>query len=74
KMTVKIDDMQYFDADSSSWKLDKGTYKFAIGTNAGNLVESKDVEVANDVVRKVNNVLAPAQPIELLGELKETRI
>ncbi|MBQ4408981.1 MAG: glycoside hydrolase family 3 protein [Bacteroidales bacterium] len=63
KMTVKIDDMEYFDEASSSWVLDKGTYKFSIGTNAGNLVETKEVEVSEPVVRKVNNVLAPAQPI-----------
>lgn len=63
KMTVKIDDMEYFDEASSSWLLDKGTYKFSIGTNAGNLVETKEVEVSEPVVRKVNNVLAPAQPI-----------
>lgn len=63
KMTVKIDDMEYFDEASSSWKLDKGVYKFSIGTNAGNLVETKEVEVSEPVVRKVNNVLAPAQPI-----------
>lgn len=63
KMTVKIDDMQYFDEASSSWVLDKGTYKFSIGTNAGNLIETKEVEVSELVVRKVNNVLAPAQPI-----------
>jgi hypothetical protein len=43
--------------------LDKGVYKFSIGTNAGNLVETKEVEVAEPVVRKANNVLAPAQPI-----------
>lgn len=70
KMTVKIDDMQFFDEASSSWVLDKGVYKFSIGTNAGNLVETKEVEVSEPVVRKVNNVLAPAQPIELLSELK----
>ncbi len=63
KMTVKIDDMQYFDEASSSWVLDKGVYKFSIGTNAGNLIETKEVEVAEPVVRRVNNVLAPAQPI-----------
>ena len=63
KMTVKIDDMEYFDEASSSWVLDKGTYKFSIGTNAGNLIETKEVEVTEPVVRKANNVLAPAQPI-----------
>ncbi len=70
KMTVVIDDMEYFDEASSSWKLDKGVYKFSVGTNAGNLVETKDVEIAEPVARKANNVLAPAQPIELLPELK----
>ena len=70
KMSVKIDDMEYFDEASSSWKLDAGTYKFSIGTNAGNLVDTKEVAVDAPVVRKVNNVLALSQPIELLGELK----
>ena len=70
KMTDKIDDMEYFDEASSSWKLDVGIYKFSIGTNAGNLVETKEFAVTEPVVRKVNNVLAPSQPVELLGELK----
>jgi beta-glucosidase len=69
KMTVCIDDMEYFDTASSSWKLDKGIYKFAIGTNAGNIVESKDVEVTSEVVRKTNDVLAPSQTIAILPEL-----
>ena len=70
KMIVNTNDMQYFDTASSSWKLDKGTYKFSIGSDANNLVVTQDVEIAEPVVRKVNNVLAPAQPIELLSELK----
>ncbi len=70
KMSVNRNDMQYFDEQSSSWRLDEGTYKFSIGTNVGNLVETKDITVAEPYVRKVNNVLAPAQPVELLNELK----
>lgn len=70
KITVNKNDMQYFDTASSSWTLDKGNYKFSVGTNAGNLVVSQDVVINEPYVRKANNVLAPAQPVELLGELK----
>ena len=70
KMTVSKNDIQYFDTASGSWVLDKGTYKFSIGTDACNLVVSQDVTVNEPVIRKAHNVLAPAQPIEILPELK----
>jgi beta-glucosidase len=69
KMTFTINkmDLASFNESQSAWVADAGAYKIYVGTSSKNIKLTTGFTLAKtEVVKKVNNVLAPLEKIEEL--------
>ncbi len=65
--TINKIDLASFNEAQSAWVADAGAYKIYVGTSSKNIKLTTGFTLAKtEVVKKVNNVLAPVEKIEEL--------
>ena len=64
-LTINVDKytLASFNEDTSAWETAAGTYKVMFGANAADIRGTADYKLKKAESWKVNNVLAPAQPV-----------
>lgn len=65
-ITVPDSRLASFDQDNSQWVTDKGTYQARLGRSAGDYIVSLPFTVKKELVRKVENLLAPVEPVKAI--------
>ena len=66
-MTIPVRDMASFDESQSQWLTEAGTYTFHIGSSSRDIHATLSAKIAT-YTEKVNNALAPSQPLHLLKQ------
>ena len=71
-LTINVDKytLASFNEGTSAWETAAGTYKVMFGANAADIRATADYKLKKAESWKVNNVLAPAQPINELSLTK----
>ena len=64
-MTIPVRDLASFDEAGSQWLTEAGTYTFHIGSSSRDIHATLSAKIA-EYTEKVNNALAPSQPLHLL--------
>ena len=64
-MTIPVRDLASFDEAQSQWLTEAGTYTFHIGSSSRDIHATLRTKIA-EYTEKVNNALAPSQPLHLL--------
>lgn len=65
-ITVPDNRLASFDQDNSQWVTAKGTYQARLGRSAGNYIVSLPFTVKKETIRKVENILAPVEPVKAI--------
>lgn len=68
---VPDSELASFDADASAWITDAGSYTAHIGGWPGNYLAENNFKVNKKSVRKVNNILAPVEPVNVINPFNE---
>jgi beta-glucosidase len=66
-MQIPLRDLASFDEANSQWLTEAGTYAFRIGASSRDIKATVPLKV-KEYTEKVNNVLAPQQPLNLLHQ------
>ena len=66
-MTIPVRDLASFDEAGSQWLTEAGTYTFHIGSSSRDIHAMVSAKIA-EYTEKVNNALAPTQPLHLLKQ------
>jgi beta-glucosidase len=66
-MQIPLRDLASFDETNSQWLTEAGTYAFRIGASSRDIKATVPLKV-KEYTEKVNNVLAPQQPLNLLHQ------
>ena len=71
-LTINVDayTLASFNEANSAWETAAGTYKVMFGANAADIRATVDIKVKKAQSWEVNNVLAPAQPVNELSLVK----
>ena len=71
-LTINVDKytLASFNEAASAWETAAGTYKVMFGANAADIRATADFKLKKAESWKVNNVLAPAQPVDELSLTK----
>lgn len=69
--TIADSELASFDETYSAWVTDAGTYTAHIGGNPGNYRADATFKIAKQKVRKVNNILAPVEPVNTINPYTE---
>ncbi|MBN2637064.1 MAG: fibronectin type III-like domain-contianing protein, partial [Prolixibacteraceae bacterium] len=65
--SIEAKDLSSFDAETSSWLAESGSYIFKVGSSSKNIKLQDNIEVAEDLIaEKVNKALAPEKEMDLL--------
>lgn len=67
KMVIEKRDLASFDEAGSQWKADAGNYVFKFGASVEDIRATSSLKL-DGYTEKVNNVLAPQQPLNLLKQ------
>ncbi len=65
-ITFKASDLASFDEKGSSWIADKGVYKIQVASSSRDIRCSTEFTLQESIIEKVNNVLQPIEPINIL--------
>ena len=60
EIAINTDDLAIFDEEESAWKTIAGDYRLSLGFSSGDLRASSELFVPTTSVRKVTDVLKPA--------------
>ena len=66
-MTIPVRDLASFDEANSQWLTEAGAYTFRIGASSRDIKATIPLKI-KEYTEKVNNVLAPKQPLNLLHQ------
>ena len=66
-MIISKRDLASFDEANSQWLAEAGTYTFHIGSSSRD-IQTKATAKLTEYTEKVNNVMAPQQPLNLLKQ------
>lgn len=66
KLFFSAQDLASFDEKTSSWIVDAGEYDLFVGTSSVETRQALTIKLSDPIVNKVNNVLRPEQPIDVL--------
>ena len=66
-MVIEKRDLASFDEAGSQWKADAGNYVFKFGASVEDIRATSSLKL-DGYTEKVNNVLAPQQPLNLLKQ------
>jgi beta-glucosidase len=64
-------DIASFDESTSSWIVEKGTYKFKIGASSSDIRETLNFKVDKDIIAEVVNDNAPNVQLETLSKFNQ---
>ena len=70
-ITVPDSDLASFDESESAWVTDAGTYTAHLGGYPGNYLTETTFKVSKPLVRKVNDILAPVEPVTTINPFEE---
>ncbi|MDE6703584.1 MAG: hypothetical protein K2K00_07900, partial [Muribaculaceae bacterium] len=70
-ITVPDADLASFDDSKSAWVTEAGTYTAHLGGYPGNYLTETTFKVRKPLVRKVNDILAPVQPVTTINPFEE---
>lgn len=73
RVTIKVNDadLASFDEGVSAWVTDPGTYKAHLGGHPGSYRSEAEFKVNKKLMRKVNDILAPVQPVNTINPYLE---
>lgn len=70
-VTVGDADLASFDENQSAWVTEAGTYTARLGGHPGSYRAEKTFRIGKTLIRKVNDILAPVEPVTTINPFEE---